>query len=47
VGLNGARFHILNKEYSEEEYYETLRQLGVNWEVQAFDPLMEEFGLGS
>jgi len=46
VGLNGARFHILNKEYTEEEYYNTLRSLGITWEVQAFDPLMEEYGMG-
>lgn len=46
VGLNGARFHILNKEYSEEDYYNTLRSLGVEWDVQAFDPLMEEYGMG-
>lgn len=46
VGLNGARFHILNKEYTEEAYYETLRSLGIDWNVQAFDPLMEEYGFG-
>ena len=39
VGLNGARFHILNKEYSEEEYYAKLRAEGIEWEVQAFDPM--------
>lgn len=36
VGLNGARFHILNKEYSEAEYYEILEQLGVDWNVDNF-----------
>jgi len=39
VGLNGARFHILNKEYTEEEYYAKLRAFGINWKVEAFDPL--------
>ncbi|MDI6713296.1 MAG: hypothetical protein QMD96_08670 [Anaerosomatales bacterium] len=39
VGLNGARFHILNREYSEQDYYEKLRELGIDWNVQAFDPL--------
>lgn len=46
VGLNGARFHILNKEYSEEEYYNTLRELGIDWNVEAFDPLIDQFGGG-
>ena len=41
MGLNGARFHILNKEYSEKDYYARLRELGLTWEVQAFDPLMD------
>ena len=44
VGLNGARFHILNKEYAEEEYYNVLRALGVEWNVQAYDPLFDQFG---
>jgi hypothetical protein len=39
VGLNGARFHILNKEYTEEEYYAKLRAFGIEWKVEAFDPL--------
>jgi hypothetical protein len=46
VGLNGARFHILNREYPEELYYATLKELSVEWEVQVFDPLMEEYGFG-
>lgn len=46
VGLNGARFHILNREHTEEEYYEILRSLGIEWEVQAYDPLLDQFGLG-
>jgi hypothetical protein len=46
VGLNGARFHILNKEYSENEYYNILRLFGINWEVETFDPLMDEYGMG-
>lgn len=41
VGLNGARFHILNKEYSEEGYYELLTQLGIDWNVEAFDPYLD------
>lgn len=40
VGLNGARFHILNHEYSGQEYYDQLRLLGVEWEVNVPDPLM-------
>lgn len=47
VGLNGARFHILNREYNEEEYYNQLRLLRIEWEVQAGDPLMDEWGLGT
>lgn len=46
VGLNGARFHILNQEYSEAGYYEMLKWLGVEWEVQAYDPLMDQYGMG-
>ena len=38
IGLNGAQFHILNKEYSELEYYNILRLVRVDWNVQAFDP---------
>ncbi len=38
-GLNGARFHILNKEHSEQEYYAKLTELGINWTVEAFDPM--------
>lgn len=45
VGLNGARFHILNKEYNEEEYYNRLRSLQIDWNVQAYDPLIDEFGM--
>lgn len=44
VGLNGARFHILNKEYLEEDYYNQLRALGVDWNVQSYDPLFDQFG---
>lgn len=33
VGLNGARFHFLNKEYSELQYYNILRLHGIEWEV--------------
>jgi hypothetical protein len=47
VGLNGARFYILNKEYTEEEYYEQLRALGIEWNVQAYDPLFDQFGFRS
>ncbi len=46
VGLNGARFHILNKEYSEEEYYAKLKALGIDWTVEAFDPLDPYGSLG-
>lgn len=35
VGLNGARFHFLNTEYTEFEYYNKLRFYGVDWEVEA------------
>ncbi|GAB4273872.1 MAG: hypothetical protein Kow0056_01440 [Coriobacteriia bacterium] len=35
VGLQGARFHILNKEYSEEEYYRILEEAGVDHKVDA------------
>lgn len=34
VGLNGARYHFLNKEYSELEYYNKLRFYGIEWEVE-------------
>jgi len=44
VGLNGARFHILNREYSEEAYYDTLRSLGVDWNVEVYDPLFDKYG---
>jgi len=47
VGLNGARFHILNREYNEEEYYNQLRLLRVVWEVQAYDPLMDAYQSGA
>lgn len=43
VGLNGARFHILNKEFSEQDYYAKLTEMGVDWNVEAFDPLMDSF----
>lgn len=46
MGLNGARFHILNKEYAEEDYRNRLRELGVDWNVQAYDPLIDQFGMG-
>lgn len=36
VGLAHARFHILNKEYSEGEYYQRLTEMGVDWNVDAF-----------
>lgn len=39
VGLNGARSHILNKEHSEQDYYARLTERGVNWKVEAFDPM--------
>lgn len=45
VGLNGARFNILNKEYNEEEYYNRLRSLQVDWNVQAYDPLIDQYGM--
>lgn len=44
IGLNGARFHILNREVGEGEYYATLRALGVDWNVQAYDPLLDSLG---
>jgi len=43
AGLNGARFHILNREYTEEEYYKILTDLGIDWNVQAFDPMSPEY----
>ena len=46
VGLNGARFHILNKEHTEEEYYAKLRAFGIDWNVEAFDPLDPYASLG-
>lgn len=47
VGLNGARFHILNREYTEEEYYQTLKRLEIDSTVEVFDPLIDEFKSGS
>lgn len=35
VGLTGSVFAILNVEYTEEEYYRTLRELEVDWTVEA------------
>ena len=32
--------------HSEEAYYATLTELGIDWNVETFDPLMDEFGLG-
>jgi hypothetical protein len=46
VGLNGARFHILNREYCEDEYYNQLRLLKVTWEVITIDPLDAAFDNG-
>jgi len=34
VGLTGSVFAILNIEYTEEEYYRTLKELGIDWNVQ-------------
>lgn len=36
VGLNGAKYHILNKEYTPEAYYKELEGLGIDPEVNAF-----------
>lgn len=44
VGLNGARFHILNREYAEDAYYDTLRSLGIDWNVEVHDPLFDKYG---
>ena len=44
VGLNGARFHILNVEYDEQEYYQRLTDLEVDWKVSAIDRLDAEQG---
>ena len=42
VGLNGARFRILNKEYGEQAYYQRLTELGIDWNVTAIDSLGAE-----
>ncbi len=42
VGLQGARFHFLNKECSELEYYNKMRLYGIEWEVHAMgDDLLD------
>ena len=43
VGLKNARFHILNKEYVEVEYYQRLTELGVDWSVDALRPEDDQF----
>ena len=35
VGLQGARFHILNKEYPQEEYFQKLEEWGIDPNVDA------------
>ncbi len=34
VGLTGQTFAILNKEYLEHEYYQILKDLGIDWNVE-------------
>ncbi|MFA5844326.1 MAG: hypothetical protein WC971_05780 [Coriobacteriia bacterium] len=34
AGLNGARYNILNREYTKEEYYKHLENLGIDPNVQ-------------
>lgn len=36
VGLNGAKYMILNEQFSEQEYYRRLQELGIDPEVQAY-----------
>ncbi|HEY3318534.1 MAG TPA: hypothetical protein VGK50_08945 [Coriobacteriia bacterium] len=36
VGLNGARFQILNEQYYEEEYHAKLAELGIDTTVVSF-----------
>ncbi len=43
VGLNGARFHILNREYSEQDYFAMLEALGINASVDTFDPVYDDY----
>ena len=44
VGLQGAKFHFLNVEYTELEYYNKLRLYGVDWEVDEFAETEEDDG---
>lgn len=41
VGLNGAQYHILNHEYTKEGYFARLAELGIDPNVEAFDPLID------
>ena len=34
VGLTGSAYAILNEEYTEEQYYALLTELGVDWQVE-------------
>lgn len=34
VGLNGAKYNVLNKEYTEAEYYALLGKMGVDENVE-------------